>query len=98
MTIAGILSELTAFVLSILVEVNVAQIHLRIGRSSIENNGITAVDRIDIAWRLRAKAFALGVLRQHVSLLGDYPIGHLTVSTGMNVFRSYVNWHYYRYC
>jgi len=84
-TIASIPGEFAAFVLGILMEVNIAQIDFEISWGSVEINAVTSGDSINIAWRLRAKAVTLGILCEIVSLFDNYFIRNLIVITGTRV-------------
>ncbi len=81
--IASIVGELTTFMLSILVEVDVAQVHLSVIRRLRKNDIVATVFGIDIAWSLWTEALTLGVLRQCFALFSDHFIRDNLVTCSM---------------
>ncbi|KJS07601.1 MAG: hypothetical protein VR73_08410 [Gammaproteobacteria bacterium BRH_c0] len=68
-TITCVFGKFTAFVLGILVEMNVAQVHSRVFWCCTERNRIATYNRVNIPWRLWPKTLSIGIFLQILALM-----------------------------
>ena len=74
--VARIVGKFAAAVFGVFVKVDVAQVHLGIGRCRAKGAVVAARCHVNVARRLRAKACTVGVPGQCSALLGDDVVGH----------------------